>query len=230
MLTGDIQIDDVECWNDGLALEHDIDDYYERSGRAIQFVEQRRLAIIRDMVRGEPDDAILEVGCGGGHVLRMFSRSDLTGVDVSGVFLDKARRNLSACRVTLLKGELDSVDLPDGKFDKAICTEVIEHVVTPDRILRALQKKVRRGGTVVMTFPNDRLIEVVKRTIRCTGAGFLPGLRRVSWGADKYHLHRWRVREMRSLLSRFFVIRREAFSPWRFLPLRCCFECENALV
>ncbi|HEY4119151.1 MAG TPA: methyltransferase domain-containing protein, partial [Byssovorax sp.] len=99
---------DVERWNDQLAKDHDIDDYYGRSSPLIRFIEQRRLDIIRDLMSARPNERLLEVGCGGGHVLRLFPECDLTGVDVSGEMLAKAERNLRGYRVRLVKGELAS--------------------------------------------------------------------------------------------------------------------------
>lgn len=227
MLTQTAVIDDVERWNDTFALEHDIDDYYERSGPAIRFVESRRHRIIERMVAAAPNDRILEIGCGGGHVLRLFPKAELTGVDVSGVFLAKARKNLKGYRVTLLKGEIDEVGLEAASFDKAVCSEVLEHVVDPERVLTGLRRLVRPGGTIVLTFPNDRLINGVKSLIRYSGARILPPFRRIGWGGDKYHLHVWAIPQMRELLGRFFTIASEAFAPTAMLPLRCCFRCRN---
>ena len=179
--------------------------------------------------RDRSDIRILEVGCGGGHVLRLFPEAALTGVDVSDVFLRKARKNLDGYHVTLRKGQLHELRLEEASFTKAVCTEVLEHVIEPEGILRGLQRVVRPGGTVVITFPNDRLIHRVKNIVRRSGAALWPSFRRISWGADKYHLHVWSIDQMRALLSRFFVIRQEAFAPWASLPLRCCFRCINGL-
>ncbi len=232
MQTAPIQIDNVEQWNDTFAIENDIDDYYNRSGMAIRFVERRRLRIIRRMIETDPPssnrrDDLLEVGCGGGHVLRMFPDANLTGVDVSGVFLEKARRNLIGRNATLLKGEVDNVGLPDGRFTKLICTEVLEHVVDPDRVLAGIKRVAAAGATIVVTFPNDALINRIKSLIRASGAGYLPTFRRVSWGGDKYHLHIWSIAEMRELLSKYFTVQEEAFAPFAKMPLRCCFRCVN---
>jgi ubiquinone/menaquinone biosynthesis C-methylase UbiE len=232
MRTAPLHIDDVEQWNDTFAVENDIDDYYERSGVAIRFVERRRLRIIKRMidaatpVEGRPRD-ILEVGCGGGHVLRLFDNARLTGVDVSGVFLEKARRNLARRDATLLKGEVDTVGLSQNQFTHIICTEVLEHVVDPDRVLAGIQRVAADGATIVVTFPNDTLINRAKAVIRASGAGYLPTFRRVSWGGDKYHLHVWTVPRMRELLSNYFTVTQEAFAPFAALPFRCCFSCVN---
>ena len=160
-------------------------------------------------------------------MLRLFPQTELVGVDVSGVMLDKARRNLAGMRAELLKGELDELELADGTFDKIICTEVLEHVVEPVLILRHIHRLLRSDGRAVITFPNDQLIDGLKRAIVRVGLTRLPPFRRISWGGEDYHFHVWSVGEMRAMLARHFVIEGEAFAPTRLLPVRCCFACRR---
>jgi 2-polyprenyl-3-methyl-5-hydroxy-6-metoxy-1,4-benzoquinol methylase len=216
---------DVEELNDRFAREHDIDDYYARASLPIRLIEARRLAIIERMVSARPRERILEIGCGGGHVLRRFPQADLVGVDVSSVMLDKAASNLAGYRVQLHKGEVSALGLADQSFDKVICTEVLEHVAEPEPLLEQARRLLRPGGRAVVTLPNDQLIERLKDTLVRTGLTRLPPLRRVAWGGDDYHLHVWTVPQMRQLVSRSFVIVEEAFAPTRLLPVRCCFAC-----
>lgn len=218
-------VDDVQAVNDRLALEHDIDDYYARASLPIRLIERRRLAIIRRMMGSGAGRRILEIGCGGGHVLRLFPDASLVGVDVSSVMLAKARRNLAGYRVELRHGEVGEMDWGDGAFDGLICTEVLEHVVEPEAVLGHARRLLRTGGRAVFTFPNDRLIGRLKESVVRTGLARLPPLRRISWGGDDYHLHVWSIDEMRALLSRHFAIEEEAFAPARLLPIRCCFAC-----
>jgi ubiquinone/menaquinone biosynthesis C-methylase UbiE len=220
-----VPVEDVERWNDALARKYDIDDYYVRSGFLIRWIERRRLRCIQDLIAATRNDRILEVGCGGGHVLRLFPGADLTGVDVSGEMLRKARHNLAGYRVRLLKGELKELDLPEGGFDKIICSEVLEHTVDPESMLRQMRRLLRPGGRVVITLPNDGLIRRLKKLVRCSGLSVFPSLHRISWGGEECHLHAWRRREMREMLSRHLNISRERFAPVSLLPIRCCFLC-----
>lgn len=217
--------EEVAAWNDQFARDHDIDDYYARSSVLIRAIEQRRLDIITRMVDARSGDRILEVGCGGGHVLRLFPNGRLTGVDVSQEMIARATRNLAGYDVTLLTGDLEDVGLEEGSFDAVVCTEVLEHVVDPERVLTQIARVARRGARVVITFPNDRLVNGVKSLIRRARLDALPPLRRVNWGGDHYHLHIWSVPEMRTLLSRHFDVLDEAFAPHALFPIRCCFAC-----
>lgn len=215
---------DVEELNDRLAREAPINDYYERSILPIRLIEQKRLAIIRDMVGDARGLELAEVGSGGGHVLRMFREAKLTAIDVSDEFLDTARRNLSGYDVKFVKGEVDKLDLPSESFDRIICTEVLEHTKDPDAILATIARLLRPGGVAVITVPNDPLIDRLKDTIRRTPVGYL--LRgKVNWGGDEYHLHKWTPAEFEALLSKHLRVLWRASAPVDAVPIRVCFRC-----
>jgi 2-polyprenyl-3-methyl-5-hydroxy-6-metoxy-1,4-benzoquinol methylase len=215
---------DVEALNDRLAREHPIDDYYSRSPLPIRLIERKRLAIIRDMLGDCAGLDLAEVGSGGGHVLRMFPKARITAIDVSDVFLDTARKNLTGYDARFIKGEIDKLDLPAASFDRIICTEVLEHTVDPDTILRSLARLLRPTGVAAITVPNDPLILRLKSIVRSTPLGYV--LRdRIEWGADIYHLHKWTPGEFQSLLERHFRVTERHSAPHDALPIRACFRC-----
>jgi 2-polyprenyl-3-methyl-5-hydroxy-6-metoxy-1,4-benzoquinol methylase len=212
--------------NDRLAREHPIDDYYERSFFAVRQIEQRRLAIIRRMVGPAAGLRILEVGSGGGHVLRMFPEARLTAVDVSKVFLDTAKRNLHGYDAEFHLGELSDLNLPEESYDRIICTEVLEHTRAPQEVLAQIRRLLKPDGRAVITVPVDPLIDGLKKVVRLTPAGWL--LRnRINWGGDEYHLHKWWPRQFAKLLECDFIVEERAASPGAWLPLRACFACRR---
>jgi len=218
--------EDVERLNDRLASEHPIDDYYERSPGVIRWIQGRRLRLIREMVGARAGMRILEVGSGGGQVLRMFPRAKLTALDVSDVYLDTARKNLSGFDVEFVKGELPAAGLPESSFDCVICTEVLEHTSQPSEILTAIRRVLVPDGTAVITVPVDPLIDRLKAIVRRTPVGWILGSR-VNWGGDKYHLHKWWPWQFERLLERDFVVLRRASVPTRLTPLHACFLCRR---
>ena len=215
---------DVEAFNDRLATEHPIDDYYARSPLPIRLIEQRRLAIIREMIGSGAGQRVAEVGSGGGHVLRMFPAARLTAIDVSEVFLDTARKNLVGFDATFIKGEIDKLDLPAASFDRIICTEVLEHTVDPKAILAAIARLLKPSGVAVITVPNDPLINRLKQVVKRTPVGWALG-NRIEWGGDIYHLHQWTPAEFERLLTPLFRVTSRQFAPPAALPIRACFRC-----
>jgi 2-polyprenyl-3-methyl-5-hydroxy-6-metoxy-1,4-benzoquinol methylase len=215
---------DVEAFNDRLATEHPIDDYYARSPLPIRLIEQRRLAIIREMIGTGAGQQVAEIGSGGGHVLRMFPAARLTAIDVSEVFLDTARKNLVGFDATFIKGEIDKLDLPAATFDRIICTEVLEHTVDPKAILAAIARLLKPSGVAVITVPNDPLINRLKQVVKRTPVGWALG-DRIEWGGDIYHLHQWTPAEFERLLTPLFRVTSRQFAPHVALPIRACFRC-----
>jgi 2-polyprenyl-3-methyl-5-hydroxy-6-metoxy-1,4-benzoquinol methylase len=216
---------EVEQFNDQLAREHSIDDYYARSPWIIRWVQEQRLRVIREMVRSRPGMRILEVGSGGGHVLRMFREAKLTAVDVSDVFLDTARKNLTGYDVEFVKGQIEQLSLPAGGYDCVICTEVLEHTTNPEQVLHAMHRLLAKDGRAVVTVPIDPVIDRAKALIKLTPVGWL--LRdRIQWGGDHYHLQKWWPWQFQRLLEvDFKVERRELVPGLPIPPLHACFAC-----
>ena len=215
---------DVEELNDQLARTHPIGDYYARSPLPIRWIERRRLHIIRTMLGASESLDLLEVGSGGGHILRMFPGARLTALDVSGAYLDVARENLAGYDVRFIKGEVDKLDLPSASFDRIICSEVLEHTVDPEAILATLARLLRPEGVAVITIPNDPLIARLKAWLRRSPAG--PWLRdRGEWGGDIYHLHQWTPDAFQRVLERWFRVAQRQAAPFDALPIRACFRC-----
>jgi SAM-dependent methyltransferase len=215
---------DVERLNDRLARDHPIDDYYARSPWLIRWVTQQRLDIIRKMVGKSAGLRILEVGSGGGHVLKMFRDAKLTAVDVSDVFLDTARKNLAGYDVQFIKGQLEALDLPAHGFDRIICTEVLEHTVNPPEILRAMKRLLALDGRTIITVPIDPVIDSVKQLLRVTPVGWL--LRnRIEWGGDHFHLHKWWPWEFQRMLEVEFEVQERKLVPTVPVPIHVCFSC-----
>ena len=92
----------VEQWNDALAAEHDIDEYYGRSNALVVRSKSDAFVVSGRSSRRSQKKRLLEVGCGG-HVLERFPECDLVGVDVSGAMLAKPRARLAGFRVELTK-------------------------------------------------------------------------------------------------------------------------------
>ena len=225
-MSSDERIDefDAEAINDRLAVDHPINEYYARAPLPIRLVEQRRLAVIRHFMGDTDRLDVLEVGCGGGHVLGMFPSARLTGIDISEVQLNVARRNLAGYEVQFIKGEVDKLGLSAASFDRVICTEVLEHVVDPDVVLEAIAKILRPSGFAILTVPNDPLILRVKGLIRRTPARRVFG-NRIEWGGDRYHLHQWSPVEFEALAGQHMHVVKRRMVPFSAMPLRACFLC-----
>jgi len=103
-----------------------------------------------------PGDWLLDAGCGGGrHCFGALAR----GARVVGIDLD--REGLALTRAGLagspgsgaLQADVFRLPFPDSRFDRIVCSEVMEHVHDYPSAIRELVRVLRPGGTLAVTIP-----------------------------------------------------------------------------
>ncbi|GAA1305666.1 3' terminal RNA ribose 2'-O-methyltransferase Hen1 [Saccharothrix xinjiangensis] len=134
--------------------------------RRVSLAEQRREAVV-EQLRAAGARRVLDLGCGGGALLRALLRepafTEVQGVDVSAQALQVAARRLDLDRMpdrqrerlVLRQSSLTYADPELAGYDAAVLMEVVEHL-DPDR-LPALEHSVftvARPRTVLVTTPN----------------------------------------------------------------------------
>lgn len=116
-----------------------------------------RRRVLRPIVRALPDGRgrVLDVACGTGRTLYALSQAlpqaTLHGVDLSGPYLDEARR-LVGDRATLQRADACALPFHDASFD-VVTTTWLLHELPADarrRTLREMARVVKPGGTVVV--------------------------------------------------------------------------------
>lgn len=100
-----------------------------------------------------PRPRILDVGCGAGLFFKVLDRFG----EVEGIESDRAAIEASGRwkhQITL--GELDRSYNPATPFDLILMLDVLEHVPSPDRVLRRATEILAPDGWIVITVPAFR--------------------------------------------------------------------------
>ncbi|MDM7957524.1 methyltransferase domain-containing protein [Blastomonas sp.] len=112
---------------------------------------------VLDIVRAHKPGQILDAGCGNGSVTEYIARHgfSIVGVDGDEEGIKLASKNFPAVRFATADFALAPVtsDAPDGLFDMVISTEVVEHLYTPQDLVRFAMDALRPGGRFVVTTP-----------------------------------------------------------------------------
>jgi ubiquinone/menaquinone biosynthesis C-methylase UbiE len=166
--------------------------------------DERRIAGYEDLLgRGE---ALLDVGCGAGVLVRVARRRfDVTvGLDVAFRWLIVARRGLeeAGLPVHLVCGCADHLPFADGVFDTVASVALLEHLPDAPAALREFTR-VQRGPGRVLVWTSNRFSLAPEPHVRVWGVGFLP--RR--WMGAYVRWRRGLAYEKKHLLSRFELAR-----------------------
>lgn len=206
----------------------DPDAYHTRSSLPIRAVERLRVRAIRRLLAAGAETRVLEVGVGGGNVLERIA-GRRCGIDLSPFILRKARARLGA-RAELVRGDAMALPFADGAFERVYCSEVLEHVLEPEAVVREMRRVLARGGFAVVSVPNEALINRVKgivfrlpfgrRLVGAGGEGAESGYRVSEKMDDEWHLHEFDRARLERAVAGSFALDALVAVPSRLMPLR----------
>ncbi|MFQ5792876.1 MAG: class I SAM-dependent methyltransferase [Acidobacteriota bacterium] len=216
-------------WNEAMVEKYNLELYHARAGFLVSFVEGCRKRRILEFLQPEDAEWVLDVGCGAGHLLAAMPRGRLLGLDISHTVLRWARRRLGP-PVTLHLADAARLPIATGTVDKVCCSEVLEHVLDPSAVLSELARIVKPTGVVVVSFPNEPLINRLKawlpRSRLMPASGSNPDRYTMPERMDEeWHLHSFDLRSFRSLVDGVLRVEVVRAVPWAWLPIRYVVRC-----
>lgn len=140
---------------------------YNSSNPFVRYVHQNRLSSIANELPAHKIK-MLDAGCGEGHLIetctKRFPQHEYYGIDITDVALQKAHERCLGTQFK--KTDLANTGFPDEYFDVVTCTEVIEHVIGYEAVLRELRRVLKKGGFLIITFPNEFLWTISRFILR----------------------------------------------------------------
>ena len=113
----------------------------------------RHLGLLAELSRFPPGTKLLDVGCGHGFLLALALERgfDVYGVEIQPSLADYAG-GVFGLRVHC--GDLNSARYPEGFFDVITAHQVLEHVLSPSRLLGEMCRILKPEGLLHITVPN----------------------------------------------------------------------------
>lgn len=90
---------------------------------------------------------ILDFGCGSKPYESLFNHQKYLGIDIENPGHSHTNEKIDAI--------FDGVNIPypDHSFDACIASEVLEHVIEPDKVLREIGRVLKPNGILILTTP-----------------------------------------------------------------------------
>lgn len=119
---------------------------------------KRRAKRIIEEVDPKDREKIIDLGCGTGYYLFLLSNLpvllELTGLDNDQKAIGEAKELLPSKNIKFILGDLHRLPFKDQSFDKAVMSEVLEHVEGDVQVLKEVYRILKRGGTLVISVPS----------------------------------------------------------------------------
>lgn len=133
----------------------------------------KRLRFITDTIKKHlrSGATVLDVGCGNGIISRGVGSKgfNVYGIDISEKAIEKARALTSLPNVKFDVISAEQLVADGRKYDAVICSEVLEHLNQPEKLLQTLYQSLNDTGILIVTVPNGkgpRELLVTKPVIR----------------------------------------------------------------
>jgi ubiquinone/menaquinone biosynthesis C-methylase UbiE len=212
----ELEIQEIQTWNERMFRLYQSDRLYFHPNFLIRKIQARRIHTILEFLEVSPNDAVLDVGCGEGHLFAHLPRSARrVGIDLCRTALAVAgERNHN---VEWIYGDVHCMPFRSHLFDKVCCSEVIEHVLDPVCLIHELFRVVKPTGRVVLTIPTEKALNRVKDLMLSNpfGRQLFPDIpRRTEW-----HLTEYSPELLQTQVRDLFRIERAKQLPWAWLGL-----------
>lgn len=152
-----------------------MDDYYGH-----RFLGALSRLRVRTIIRELADVAgkkVLEVGCEAGFVSLQLGKAgaEVYSFDIVKAALSRFGQKIVAAGhgqrrpPQLFMASAHHIPVTEGIFDCVVCTEVIEHIPYPERVISEIARVLKPGGIFVLTFPNERIRKIAYPIVKLLG-------------------------------------------------------------
>jgi 2-polyprenyl-3-methyl-5-hydroxy-6-metoxy-1,4-benzoquinol methylase len=169
---------------------------YESSTPYKRWFYERRFEAVMKALGAQPDEDVLEVGCGSGYYTRALVDlgAKVTATDLSPAYVKQARA--LAPEAEFLVEDAQELSFAEESFDRVLMTEVVEHVQDPVGAIREAHRVLRPRGVLAISTPSRRAPMNVAYALK----------RRIRHYGFNEHLHELTPGELRKLLKPHFEI------------------------
>ena len=138
-------------------------DYYQQ-GVKTNFLQRRwhngKVDIVIDLIGNTTPDTILDVGSASGwflsEVKKRIPAASCTGIDVYEPAIAYANKHYQD--IVFKVADAHKLPFKTASFDLVLCTEVLEHVVAPEKVVSEIEKVLKPGGVAVIEMDSGNIL------------------------------------------------------------------------
>jgi 2-polyprenyl-3-methyl-5-hydroxy-6-metoxy-1,4-benzoquinol methylase len=136
--------------------------------------------------------SILDAGCGEGFTMDKLIKSDV-GRRIEGIEYSKESilfgKKLFP-RLNIRQASIYDLPYKDNSFDLVICTEVLEHLLEPEKAVKEMLRVTQKY--LIVSVPNEPFFML---------SNFLRGKNFLRFGNDEGHINHWNPFSLKNLLE-----------------------------
>lgn len=112
------------------------------------------------------NESVVNIGCGNGPQAIMYADKykEMAGIDINQERIDRSIKIMERFEIKNYKpkyGNVEELDFSDNHFEKALAIDIVEHVQDPRKMCKEINRVLKDGGEMLMTFPamHDKFVD-----------------------------------------------------------------------
>ena len=222
--------DNFRYWNEEMVRKYNPEIFHGNSSFFVRYVAKKKTMIIHRMLDSQESDNLLDMGCGSGNNLEEITAGKIIGVDISSLMVKSAADKFRDRKnVRIVNASVERLPFPENKFNKIICSEVLEHALSPELAIQEAARVSSDSAIAIISFPNDKLVDVLKTVVFRLKLNrlFLSGYSMPGHMSHPWHLRKFTLSVINRHLSKDFDVLETHVVPCRILPLFYVLKCRR---
>lgn len=168
--------------------------------------------LVQDKILKKGFKNLVDFGCGMGNQSGCLVKPAKTNnAKVTGIDLNKNDLLIAKERYpdyNAVHGDIRKTNFPDKRFDFAMCTEVLEHVPSPENVVDEIARVTKDNANYVITVPNgfSPFIFLYDNLREMNAVRKLLGLRLREKGEFRDHINQFNIFSIKKLLGKHMTI------------------------
>lgn len=152
--------------NEYVAKSSPMMSHYLSTNPIERWIWQQKKEFIKKTLSKLPIGNLVDLGCGDGGILDILTDGiQYTGIDISPTQLEYAKKRakkLGKKNTQFYMGDILNLEVNDSSFDSAIVCDVVEHVLSTEKLFNEIKRVVKKNGYIIISIPNEPLWEVAR--------------------------------------------------------------------
>lgn len=155
--------------NEYVACSSPMSSHYNSSNPIERWIWKQKKEFIKEAIDSLSIKNLIDFGCGDGGILDVINNNlNYTGIDISPTQIKFAKEKVKKIKkknINLYVDDILDLDIRDNSFDAAIACDVVEHVLSVEKLFKQLRRIVKKDGYIIISIPNEILWEIARAVL-----------------------------------------------------------------
>ncbi|MDO8638853.1 MAG: class I SAM-dependent methyltransferase [Candidatus Daviesbacteria bacterium] len=140
--------------------------HYHSQNPLEKWLWQKKKSLIKKSLSELNIKNIIDLGCGDGGLLELVKKNiKYTGIDISPTqvkfSLDQIKK-IEYKNAKVYIGDITNLKFANNTFDAALVCDVVEHIISPEKLFSELKRVIKKDGYIIFSIPNEIFLQSVR--------------------------------------------------------------------